>query len=156
RARIEAGVDELLDELVPRGGCEYVHDFAYRFPTAVFLEIIGLPRAELDTFIDWVGGALHADEHGVLDRSRQTAVMRQAMGRFAQALAERRASPDPDATDILSHAVGWEVDGEPAADADILSCCLLLFLAGLDTVANQLAMATAHLATTPTDRAALA
>jgi cytochrome P450 len=155
RTRIEAGVDELLDELVPRGGCEYVHDFAYRFPTTVFLEIIGLPRAELDTFIDWVGGALHADENGVLDRSRQTAAMQQVMGRFAQALAERRAAPDPDATDILSHAVGWEVDGEPAADADILSCCLLLFLAGLDTVANQLAMATAHLANTPADREAL-
>jgi cytochrome P450 len=156
RGRVEARVDELLDGLVARGGCEYVHDFAFRFPTVVFLEILGLPADELDTFVGWVHGALHADEDGVLDRSRQVAVMRQVMGRFAAALAERRAAPDPDATDILSHAVGWRVDGEPAADADILSCCLLLFLAGLDTVANQLSMATAHLAAHPADRALLA
>jgi cytochrome P450 len=153
RERIELRAGELLDELVPRGGCEYVHDFAYRFPTVIFLEIIGLPEAELDTFIGWVNGALHADETGVLGRGRQVAVMRQVMGRFAEALAERRAAPDPDATDILSHAAGWTIDGEPAADQDILSCCLLLFLAGLDTVANQLAMSTAHLAGTPADRA---
>jgi cytochrome P450 len=155
RRRIEVRVDELLDRLVPQGGCEYVHDFAFRFPTVVFLEIIGLPAEELDTFIGWVTGALHADEDGVLDRARQIAVMRQVMGRFAEALAERRKAPDPDAADILSHAVGWRIDDEPAADADILSCCLLLFLAGLDTVANQLSMATAHLAANPADRALL-
>jgi cytochrome P450 len=155
RGRIESRVGQLLDELVPRGGCEFVHDFAYRFPTVVFLEIIGLPAAELDTFVGWVGAALHADETGVLDRGKQVAVMRQVMGRFAEALAQRRAAPDPDATDILSHAARWRIDGEPAADPDILSCCLLLFLAGLDTVANQLSMGMAHLARTPSDRAAL-
>jgi cytochrome P450 len=154
--RIEARVGELLDELAPRGGCDYVHDFAFRFPTVIFLEIVGLPVEELPAFVTWVTGALHADEHGVLDRARQTAVMRQVMGRMAQVLAERRAAPDPAATDIISHALGWEVDGRPVTDPELLSCLLLLFLAGLDTVANALSMATYHLATTPADRAALA
>jgi cytochrome P450 len=154
--RIEARAGELLDEIAPRGGCDYVHDFAFRFPTVIFLEIVGLPVAELPTFVDWVTAALHADENGVLDRATQTAVMRQVMGRLAVELQQRRAAPDPDATDILSHALGWEVDGRPATDQELLSCCLLLFLAGLDTVANQLSMATHHLATHPDDRAALA
>jgi cytochrome P450 len=154
--RIEARVTELLDELVPRGGCDYVHDFAFRFPTVIFLEIVGLPVAELPTFVDWVTAALHADEDGVLDRAKQVAVMRQVMGRLGAELQQRRAAPDPHAVDILSHALGWEVDGRPATDQEVLSCCLVLFLAGLDTVANELSMATHHLATHPADRAVLA
>jgi cytochrome P450 len=153
--RIHARVTELLDELVPRGECDYVHDFAFRFPTVIFLEIVGLPTTELPTFVDWVTAALHPDENGVLDRPTQVAVMRQVMGRLAVELQQRRAAPDPEATDILSHALGWEVDGRPATDQEVLSCCLLLFLAGLDTVANELSMATHHLATHPQDRASL-
>jgi cytochrome P450 len=45
------------------------------------------------------------------------------------------------------------MDGRPVGDADILNCLLLLFMAGLDTVANELAFAVHHLATHPEDRA---
>ena len=36
-----------------------------------------------------------------------------------------------------------------SAIVDLLECCLLLFLAGLDTVTNELSMAMHHLATSP-------
>ena len=81
--------------------------------------------------------------------------MTQVMARFQQAISERRAHPDPEATDTISHAASWEIDGEPVNDSDILECCLLLFLAGLDTVTNELSIAMHHLATNPKDRAAL-
>ncbi|BBU21168.1 cytochrome P450 [Mycobacterium xenopi] len=62
-------------------------------------------------------------------------------------------APNPDADDIVSKAIGWTIDGAPVSDGDLLSCQLLLFMAGLDTVASQLSYAMLHLATHPADRA---
>lgn len=155
-ARVRERCREVLDVLTPRGECDFVADFALRFPTTIFLEIVGLPLEELDTFLAWESAILHPNDDGVLDREKQLNTIMLVMGRFAQAIAERRATPDPDATDIISHATGWELDGEPVSDDAILECCLLLFMAGLDTVANELAMAMHHLATHSGDRAALA
>jgi cytochrome P450 len=154
--RIDEQCRSLLDEITPRGECDFVADFALRYPTVIFLEIVGLPVDELPTFLEWVSMIVHPDEGGALDRDRQATAMFAVMGRFMQALGERRATPDAEAGDIISHAAGWEMDGEPVADEDILECCLLLFLAGLDTVANELAMAFHHLAAHPSDRAWLA
>ena len=48
-ARITERVGELLDEIGPKGHCDFVTDIAMRFPSVIFLEIIGLPTEELDS-----------------------------------------------------------------------------------------------------------
>lgn len=154
--RVLALCTELLDELAGKGSCDFVSDFALRFPTTIFLEIVGLPADELDTFLEWEAKLLHPDEHGVLDLASQLDTIMLVMARFGQAVADRRAHPDPDASDIVSHATHWTLDGEPVSDDDILQVCLLLFMAGLDTVASELSFAMHHLATHPQDRARLA
>jgi cytochrome P450 len=155
-ARIGARCAELLDELEPRGGCEFVGEFAFRFPTTIFLEIMGLPAAELDLFLEWENAILHAADEDPAGRARQLEAVMLVLNRFREIIAERRASPDIDAGDIVSHSASWEIDGEAVADGDILSCCLLLFMAGLDTVANELSFAMRHLAMHRADRAWLA
>lgn len=152
--RIRQRVTELLDEYLPKGECDFAQDIALWFPSVIFLEIVGLPADELPTFLEWERDSIHADPEAT-DREAQFGVMMQVMDRFQRAIDERRASPDPDATDIISHAVGWTIDGQPVSDGDILECCLLLFLAGLDTVTNELSYAIWHLATHPGDQAAL-
>jgi len=153
--RISARFVELLDDIAPKGTGDFVAEVAVRFPSVIFLEIVGLPTEELETFLEWEAAMLHPDPSLPPDRERQFNVMVQVMERFQQAISESRADPDPDATDIISHAVDWEIDGEPVKDADILECLLLLFMAGLDTVTNELTMAIHHLATHSEDRQAL-
>jgi cytochrome P450 len=154
--KISERCTELLDDIVARGSCDFLQDFAMKFPTTVFLEIVGLPVEELPQFQEWLGAMVHPDDEGNLDRDTLITTMFTVMGRLQEVVAERRAAPNPDAQDIISHAATWVVDGEPAKDDDILSCLLLLFLAGLDTVANELAYAMLHLSTHPEDRAKLA
>jgi cytochrome P450 len=79
--------------------------------------------------------------------------MMAVMGYFSELIQQRRDNRDPDADDIVSKAIDWTIDGEPIADMDLLNCLLLLFMAGLDTVSNQLSYAILHLATHPDDRA---
>jgi cytochrome P450 len=154
--RIRSVCSELIEAISAMGACDFTEDFAFRFPTTIFLEIFGLPPAELDTFLEWERAILHPGEDGELDRERQFLAAVNLYERLREVIAGRRAAPDPEATDILSDALTWRIDGELVSDEEIVSCCVLLFMAGLDTVANALSFSWRHLATHPDDRAFLA
>src|SRR5262249_11793294 len=64
-------------------------------------------------------------------------------------LRERRSAPQED---LISIALTFEFDGAPVAESDLLDLCTLLFIAGLGSVAAQLAYAFLHLATHDSDR----
>lgn len=155
-ASLEAPVRErcatLVGSIAARGECDFVVDFASQFPTAIFLQIIGLPVEQLDQFMEWEGKILHFDTDTDPDYSGMMAAMDQVTKHFAELIAVRRNDPDSRGDDIVSAAIDWTIDGEPVADKDLLSCLLLLFMAGLDTVASQLAFLFRHLATEPADR----
>ena len=44
----------LVAGLAPKGGCDFVADFAMRLPTEIFLTIIGVPNSDADLFVPWV------------------------------------------------------------------------------------------------------
>ncbi|WP_327241836.1 cytochrome P450 [Streptomyces sp. NBC_01320] len=144
---------EIVERLRDKGECEYVSEFAQVLPSMVFLRIIGMPLEKLDQFMEWEHMILHQNEETDPDRATQMAGVQAVSEYFAGLIAERRAHPDPDATDLISAATTWQVDGEPASDADIIGCLLTLFMAGLDTVAGEMAYFTYHLVTHPEDRA---
>jgi cytochrome P450 len=58
----------------------------------------------------------------------------------------RQAAPRDD---LISRLVASEVDGRPLAMDELVDYCLLLFIAGLDTVANSLSFGMDHLARDP-------
>jgi cytochrome P450 len=142
----------LIEEIKQKGECDFVADFAQVFPSTIFLQIMGMPRAKLSEFLRWEHMILHQDDETDPDYSVRTGGMGEVYNYFAGLVAERRANPDPQCQDIVSAAVSWEIDGVPAPDTDILNCLLLLFMAGLDTVASQSSYAMMHLATHPEDR----
>jgi cytochrome P450 len=143
---------QLIDDLAAKGRCDFVEDFARVFPTTIFLQILGAPVEMLPKFMEWEDAILHPSENAEPTKSFEA--MMAVMGYFGGLMAERRGSSEGD--DIVSAALSWEIDGAPAQDEDVLSCLLLLFMAGLDTVAAQLSYGMHHLATTPADRERLA
>ncbi|WP_250213813.1 cytochrome P450 [Acrocarpospora catenulata] len=138
---------DLIDTLQARGSCDFVTDFARVFPTTVFLELMGLPVEDLPTFLAWEDAILHAPPS---ERAGRIQAMGQVIGYFRGVIAERREHPRED---LLSTALGWEIDGRLVPDQDLLDLCLLLFMAGLDTVTAQLSYAFWHLAREEKDRA---
>lgn len=146
---------ELVEELAPLGRCDFVTDFAGQFPTTIFLSILGLPAEELDRFMAWEEAIMHYSKLTDPDYTGFAAAMEQVREYFGDLITERRANPQEHAEDIVSAAVEWKIDGEAVADQDLLNCMLLLFMAGLDTVASQLSYSFYHLATHPSHRARL-
>lgn len=140
---------DLIEEFADRGSCDFMADFANRFPTSIFLEMIGLPVDELDQFLEWEHGILHAGGSDEEKLQSQMASMLAVMGRFSTIIAERRTEPRDD---IISKALTYEIDGAPVTDQDLLSFCLLMFMAGLDTVSVTLGWTFLHLARNDDDR----
>jgi cytochrome P450 len=150
-ARLEPRVSEvfsqILDDILPRGECDYVADVALRFPNTIFMEIMGLPHSEAAQFQAWETAILHSGPMGTAGPSLQA--MGEVTEYFQQLVAERRKRPK---NDLVSSALQYTLDGMSVSDEDILSMCLLLFMAGLDTVAMQLSYSMMHLATHEDDR----
>jgi cytochrome P450 len=146
KPKVHQRFQEILDEIAPRGKCDYVADVSLRFPNTIFMEIMGLPVEQAEQFQDWETRILHVAGYG--DDSLKA--MHEVTQYFAGLLEERAAEPRDD---ILSKALQWEIDGEKVTQADLESFCLLLFMAGLDTVAAQLSYSMLHLAQNDADRA---
>lgn len=151
---------DIIDGLVERsraseatgkgqGSCDFMADFATRFPTTIFLELMGLPVEELDQFLAWEHDILHAGGSDEEKLQKQINAMFAVMCRFSTVIAERREEPRDD---IVSKALTYEIDGAPVTDQDLLSFCLLMFMAGLDTVSVTLGWMFLHLARNDADR----
>jgi cytochrome P450 len=143
---------DLIEKFRANGEVDFYEAFAGVFPTTIFLQILGLPIDKLDDFMIWEAAILHATAEEDPDHSKAFAAMMEVMGYFQGLITERREQPETRGDDIVSHAIEWKIDGEAPKDEDLLSCMLLLFMAGLDTVAAQLSYAFYHLANHDEDR----
>ena len=144
---------ELIEEVAGEGECDFVARISRVFPSTVFLTIMGMPVEDLEQFLAWEDKILHQSGAGEEVNAARVEGMTHVMGYFSGLIRQRRENRDPDADDIVSKAIDWTLDGEPINDLELLNCLLLLFMAGLDTVSNQLSYAMLHLATHPADRA---
>jgi cytochrome P450 len=145
KPRIRQRFTEILDDVAGRGECDLVKDVALRYPNTIFMEIMGLPVEEAARFQYWEEEILHSN----YDTERTLPAMVEVNTYFADLITRRRKDPKDD---LVSAAGKWEIDGEPVADSDLLAMCLLLFMAGLDTVAAQFSYSIMHLARNPQDR----
>ena len=145
----------LVQKVAPTGGCDFVADFALRYPTAMFLRFIGLDTADTDQFVAWVEdffGGFSGDPAGLEPMARALDGIRQY---WITVLDQRRGEPAPRDGDLASHLMHAGFSGRPLTDAEILDMLTVLVLAGLDTTRGQLGYLFRHLATHPDDRAAL-
>jgi cytochrome P450 len=139
---------ELIEGFADRGYCDFLNDFAYRYPTTIFMELMGLPLEDLEQFLAWEDDILH--NPGVDDGTRALNAMMAVQAYFAEIIDARRNDPEDD---LVTASLAWRIDGQPIPQADLLAWCLLMFMAGLDTVAIQLSYSFWHLATHDADRA---
>jgi len=137
---------EVLDAVAAKGSCDVMADVALLYPNVIFMDLMGLPREDAEQFQAWEVAMLHKP---ATDPEQQFAVMMEVIGYFTELIAQRRAEPRDD---MLSYVLGSKIDGAEIPDEDVLAFCLLMFLAGLDTVATQLTFNFWHLATHPEDR----
>jgi cytochrome P450 len=147
--KVRARAIELIDGIKDKGSCDFTTEFAELFPTTIFLELMGLPVEELDQFMEWEAGILHGDQSDPGFRAVMEKSMGEVIGYFTELVEKRRRDPKDD---IVSHALTFDIGGRPPTQEELMAFCLLMFMAGLDTVTQNLNYAMYHLGTHPEDR----
>jgi cytochrome P450 len=132
RPRIQTITDGLLDAVEPSGTMDVIRDFALPLPVTIIAELLGLPVSDVPQLRQWSADVAYffGAMRGVKKAMASDAAMR---GYLAEMIAERRKRPN---ADFLSALLTTEENGEKLADADVVSTCILLFIAGHETTTN--------------------
>ena len=130
---------QLIDDLKPRGECEFYRDFALQLPIAIFCKLSNVPWTDKDMLLEWTEWTT---------RGQDPALRRQAhtnmIAYIEKLIADRRASPGKD---ILTSVVMGKIFGEPIKHEDMVSMMLVVLFGGLDTVASSMTFVAHFLAT---------
>jgi cytochrome P450 len=154
--RIRELCRRLVDDVAATGGCDFVTEFALRFPTEAFLTVIGIDPADADLFVPWVEdffSGFGGDPAGLDAMAKALDGIREY---WVAALAERRGEAEPRPGDLASHLLHATFDDRPLTDAELLDMLTVLVLAGLDTTRATLGYLFWHLARNPEQRRRLA
>ena len=153
--RLRALCRGLVEEVAPKGECDFVTGFALRFPTEAFLSVIGIDPKDADLFVRWVEdffGGFSGDPAGLEPMAKALDGIREY---WVAALEERRGDPAPREGDLASHLLHSTFDERPLTDAEMLDMLTVLVLAGLDTTRAELGYMFRHLAEHPEHRRAV-
>lgn len=134
---------ELIENVRDRGECEFMAAIGQPMPVRVFLEMFGLPLDRQDEFHKIVSEHLSEDFGTPEDSQRKLRSMAMVM---RDTLIERRENPTGD---LISRLWQTTVDDEALTLEQMQNYCILLFIAGLDTVMNAMGFGVAHLASHP-------
>lgn len=137
---IRSFADELIDAIIADCRCDFVDAIAELMPVVIFMKFMGLDTSRLREFRTWVYDMLSSDDARRLRSHKVIEAM------LSDVIAERRREPRDD---MISRLIAGTVKDRPIAEEELLAYCLLLFAAGLDTVANSLSFTMQHLARDP-------
>src|SRR5690625_1641563 len=91
---------ELIEELKPKGECDFVAEFAIRYPTDLFLAMLGLPMSDGAMFLEWADALFAAILGGDADQASEA--RRNILGYFERALDDREKNPRDPSTDMVT------------------------------------------------------
>ena len=131
---IEKRAERIVDDVVERGGCEFVEDVAAKLPLEMICEMIGLPEADWQRMFELSNllvGFDDPDYRATPDAGAEAAAEIYA---YCDAVAaDRRADPRDD---LMTALVQAEVDGERLDDLELNLFFVTLVVAGNETTRN--------------------
>ena len=158
---LEDGITDLADGLLDRieargdGRFECISEFASPLPASVIMDLLGVPRADMEALSDWamqlqpfLGNATTSDDK--YETGRRGII---AMAEYFRAAAKERQSQPRD--DVISHFVMLQQSQQISEDELIGSCILFLF-AGHETTTNLIGNGVRALLANPDQKARLA
>jgi cytochrome P450 len=131
-------VTDILDDVAPRGECDFVTDISSRLPLAVICDMMGVPLGDWTRMFDLTNKTLGADDpeyqvEGATAEQTGFQARMEMFQYFAGMMVQRRSEHKDD---LLSVLVEADIDGERLSDEEVLFFCFLLIVAGNETTRN--------------------
>lgn len=139
RAVMRSLVDELLDGFAADGHCEFMGDFADRYPVQVICEVLGVPREDHPLFARWGEALTYVLSLELGSRLAEVEQAANELGAYVDELVEdRRVRPRDD---LVTSLVEASEDGDRLSQDELRAMIAGLLFAGYDTTRNQLGRA---------------
>ena len=152
-AMVAALATEILDEFLPQGQMDFVHDFGWRLPMLVIMRVLGLADSDFEQVKD---GSLHSIslQTGIADAAavgaHQAGAIRLVRYSWAQFLAAQARDPEGQGAEGVSPVMAMLIRAtSPSADgaapamsyAQAVSAIFQLLVAGSDSSATSMGSA---------------
>jgi len=155
RPRIEAITRELLAPAVAQGRFDLMAVLAAPLPAIVIAELLGVPAEDHPRFRAWAREIIAVGAE-VTTRGPDPSRFRNGFEPLAaylrDVIAARRRTPEDD---LISALVEAQEDRDALSDAELLTTCVLLLLAGHETTTNLIGNGTLALLRHPDELARL-
>jgi cytochrome P450 len=149
---IRDDVRGVLAAAVRAGGFDAADALAWTIPVWTVSRLLGLPVEDEPTLRGWLRAVIHRDAESDRLPDSARAAAGELRAYLIAHLAQRRAAPGDD---LLSDIVAGQARGELDED-ELPGLCILLYIAGTETVADFIGNALVALAEHPHQRALLA
>jgi cytochrome P450 len=157
--RIRDVTNELLSAAAARDEheLELVSQLAYPLPVRIISELLGVPAGDHRQFAVWSARLAHSLQPRFMADDQEAAgdadaARAEFAGYFRDLIARRRAEPGDD---LLTELIRAEDEGSRLSEAELLSICILLLVAGHETTVGLIANAVLALLRHPAQLAAL-
>jgi len=139
--KIREHARRMVEELLPRGECDFAEDIGAELPLVTLVEVMGVPLSDRRLLLDWTNRVIgYQDQEfagmprdpvtGAPINPRSKAALAD-MFEYAHALAgHKRKHPNDD---LISKLLQAEVDGERLSDQELENMFFLFTIAGNDT-----------------------
>lgn len=140
QGQVEDAARNIVDDIAPRGECDFVTDVAARLPLKIICDMMGIPESDYQFVFDRTNVILGFGDPEYVSESEDiaTAILT-AGGELAELVSElgryRMEEPTDDLTSALVNA---NVDGESLTDSELASFFILLVVAGNETTRNAM------------------
>ena len=147
-------VSEQVATFADSGRCEFMNDFADRYPVQVIAHLMGVPREDHPLFARWGDSLTHLLSIELFQFRAEVEKAQSEMAAYlTELVADRRRSPRDD---LVSELIAARDGSDRLNDTELMSLLGGLLFAGYDTTRNQLAVAMTIFSEHSTDWAALA
>lgn len=135
---VQGVCDELIAKFAERGSCEFISEFAEKFPSYIFLDLMGMPRDMLPQFLDWERNLMRAE-----DPREKAGAMMSVFKYLENFIEAQRQQPT---TALMKTILAGTYEDRPLTHDEVLGMVALLYVGGLDTVYSALGWVFRHLA----------
>jgi len=127
---------QIIDDVIEKGGCDYVVDVAAEVPLQVIAEMLGVPQEDRHKLFEWSNRMIGSEDPEYLVSEEEVMNAQVEMFMYANELAAaRRAEPRDD---IITALLDAEVDGDKLSEMDFNLFFLLIAVAGNETTRNSI------------------
>jgi cytochrome P450 len=144
---VRASAIELIDDIAPRGQCEFSSEYAQVFPVRVFMAMAELPMSDVPLLKHYAEQMTRPDGNTPSEKAASLDKANKGFFAYLAPVIEQRRGGS--GTDIISTIINGKVGDRYMTKEEALKMAALLLLAGLDTVVNFLSFMMIYLGRNP-------